>query len=160
MGKPYCQDLRSLSTVMQAALDADVTGFSQFLKSAGDLTLQCIASGGSLAAAELCSMLHEICSRRMAKHTTPYEAALSAPLPGCAHLLISGGGNNPDIQLTAQRLIQQAKDKRIQIPTGQAPPAGSLTPWKRTLDFPPISSHTIFPQAGTDFSPQARCCLP
>lgn len=86
---------------MQTALNADVTEFSQFLKSAGDLTLQCIASGGSLAAAEFCSMLHETCSGGMAKHTTPYEAALSAPLQGCTHLLISGGGNNPEILHTA-----------------------------------------------------------
>ncbi|WP_244554299.1 HAD hydrolase family protein [Agrobacterium sp. DSM 25558] len=71
---------------------------------AATLPLQAIGSGGSLTAAHALSYLHQHLAGRLATVSTPLEA-VSEPLGGLSHWLISAGGRNVDIIAAAKTLL-------------------------------------------------------
>ncbi|MHA2244889.1 MAG: hypothetical protein ACXADY_07955 [Candidatus Hodarchaeales archaeon] len=97
MGKPFSEDLKKLDFTYKWSLAQSTEPIQSFVKSVIGSPLICVASGGSLIAASFWSILHQELGE-FSKFITPLELQSSKSLIGkCSVVLISAGGNNPDI---------------------------------------------------------------
>ncbi|MDE0243592.1 MAG: hypothetical protein OYG31_02685 [Candidatus Kaiserbacteria bacterium] len=97
MGKAYAGELESLADTFEWAAGMPINRISAFVRQAGGLPLYAVGSGGSRSAAVFASILH----RQVGMPSvclTPLELleidAIDCP---CAILMVTAGGNNPDI---------------------------------------------------------------
>jgi hypothetical protein len=98
VGKPYATELTSLAGTYSWSLSFPVTPLVDWVKVSAALPLAAVGSGGSLTTAHLGCFLHEAYTGRLARAVTPLELSAS---PLCLSrlglLLVTAGGNNPDI---------------------------------------------------------------
>lgn len=98
MGKPYRQEIDSLTATydwaIRTPLDDVQSKWKRFLQS----NLLAVGSGGSYTAASLAAYLHEYFTGQFAKAVTPLDAVLSTSnLNEVAVLVLTAGGGNPDV---------------------------------------------------------------
>ena len=108
MGKPYATELENLPATYDWSRRHPVAGLSESLDHMRAAPLLAIGSGGSFSAAAFAAYLHQLTTGQMAKPVTPYDA-VHAPLDlrGVNVLLLTAGGNNPDILGAFSRLVER-----------------------------------------------------
>jgi hydroxymethylpyrimidine pyrophosphatase-like HAD family hydrolase/fructoselysine-6-P-deglycase FrlB-like protein len=112
MGKPYQSEIAALPRTISWALSADIRGLSAFVAHAHGTPLIATGSGGSLSAAKLASVFHQLAGAGFSKSMTPLElASLNTIDANSSFLLLSAGGANNDIRMVFQRLA--AKDPKF-----------------------------------------------
>ena len=106
MARPYSEEMARLAeTFAWAAEIADLKPLSQAIRTAGDLPLRAIGSGGSLTGAHALAALHQRHTGQLAAVATPLEATDEPLGPAVATWLLSAGGGNVDIVAVAKTLI-------------------------------------------------------
>lgn len=97
MGKAYAGELEALSKTCDWALKTPVSDISEFVKRSAGLPLYTVGSGGSFSAATFASILHQQ-TGMMSRCLTPLEFLEIDEIDvRCAVLIVTAGGNNPDI---------------------------------------------------------------
>jgi hydroxymethylpyrimidine pyrophosphatase-like HAD family hydrolase len=111
MGRNYESELELVGATAEWAASLDLSGAIE-----GFSRLQCqdlvvIASGGSVAAAQLLTQLHSYRSGRLAVLMTPLEfVAETHPLDAAAWFISAGGGNNDILQAWHAAPIRAVQD--------------------------------------------------
>lgn len=96
MGKPYQEELAQLGEVHDWAAGVDTYVLESFVDRAKSMPLYAVGSGGSLTAAAFAAMLHRW-TTNVARYVTPQMLFWEPTRAGCATLLMSAGGRNPEI---------------------------------------------------------------
>lgn len=144
MARPYATEMECLEETFKWAKTVEINELRAAVRMAATLPLQAIGSGGSLTAAHALSYLHQYLARRIATVATPLEA-VSEPLGGISHWLISAGGRNVDIITVAKTLL-------FREPRQVAAMCGRLdSPLSELCQSHPYSDLLVFPPpAGKD----------
>lgn len=105
MGRPYADELLQLDSTYQSARRVDISLLLKSLDLLRGRPLIVVGSGGSLSACAFAARLHETYACLPARVLTPLEL-IRHPVPQSAGvLLLSAGGNNPDILAAARHAI-------------------------------------------------------
>jgi fructoselysine-6-P-deglycase FrlB-like protein len=108
MGRPYAAELEKLPETYAWSLQASVTAFADHIQGSAKLPLLTIGSGGSFTAASFSTYLHQVCTGQIAKALTPLEVVYTPlDLRDMHLLLLTAGGNNPDILGAFTRLVER-----------------------------------------------------
>lgn len=106
MGKPYAQELESLSMVYDWSSKTSIDELSGFLKKSAKLPLYAIGSGGSFSATTFISLLHQH-SGTISRCFTPFEFLEFNNIDrNCSILIITAGGNNKDILSAFEKAVR------------------------------------------------------
>ena len=108
MARPYAEEMARLAeTFAWVAEIVELKPLRQAIRTAGNLPLRAIGSGGSLTAAHALVTLHQRYTGNLATVATPLEA-VGEPLDATvAAWLLSAGGGNVDVVAAAKSLIQR-----------------------------------------------------
>ena len=108
MARPYAEEMARLGDTLAWVAEAvDIEPLCQAIRTAGNLPLRAIGSGGSLTGAHALASLHQRYSGHLATVATPLEA-IGEPLGATSVTwLLSAGGGNVDIVATAKALIRR-----------------------------------------------------
>lgn len=99
MGRNYESELELVSSTAEWATSLDLSSAAEAFSRLQCRDLVVIASGGSVAAAQLLAQLHTFRSGRLAVVMTPLEfVAETHPLDAAAWFISAGGGNNDILQ--------------------------------------------------------------
>ncbi len=99
MGRNYESELELISATAEWAASVDLSDTSQAIARLQCRALVVVASGGSVAAAQLLAQLHTFRSGRLATVMTPLEfVAETHPLDAAVWFISAGGGNNDILQ--------------------------------------------------------------
>jgi hypothetical protein len=105
MGRPYADELLLLAATCQWARSAEISALAKSFNMLRGRPLLVVGSGGSLSACTFAARLHERYACLPARVLTPLEL-IRHPVPQTAGvLLLSAGGNNPDILAAARHVI-------------------------------------------------------
>jgi fructoselysine-6-P-deglycase FrlB-like protein len=115
MGKPYQKELEQMPGLYAWAIQQNVDALSNALSALSPYSLVAIGSGGSLTSAQIASSLHQHCVGKLAKSSTPLEAAHSPTLSETAYLFLTAEGKNPDIIGAFHRIARQEPRQLILI---------------------------------------------
>jgi HAD superfamily hydrolase (TIGR01484 family) len=111
MGREYESELQSVHSTVEWVVALDLTGASAAFARLHCKNLVIVASGGSIAAAQLLAQLHSLRSGQLALVMTPLEFAAETHSLDAAAVFISSGGGNKDIlrawEAAAARGIQE-----------------------------------------------------
>ncbi len=108
MGEPYVTELEHLPAIYAWSRRLPVDALSEGIRHMRAAPLLAIGSGGSYSAAAFAAYLHQLTSGLMAKPVTPYEAVHSPlDLRGVNVLMLTAGGDNPDILGSFSRLVER-----------------------------------------------------
>lgn len=127
MGKPFANELKDLSSIYNWSLNIDISNIINFVKNSQHKTLISIASGGSLSAAYLSSLLHQY-SGQLAKPLTPLELIYSKSVIKNSNLLfISASGKNKDILNAFKSTVEYDPESVLGICMREDSKLGSLS---------------------------------
>src|SRR5436190_15771683 len=105
MGKPYQSEVAALPKTLLWALSVDIKDLVSFVSESFGTPLIATGSGGSLSAAKLAAVFHQLVGAGFSKSATPLElASLDVFDRGTSFLLFSAGGSNTDIQMVFEHL--------------------------------------------------------
>lgn len=105
MGRPYSDELLQLAATYHWARSTDISVLVKSLDLLRGRPLIVVGSGGSLSACAFAARLHEKHACLPARILTPLEF-IRHPIPQTAGvLLLSAGGNNPDVLAAARHAI-------------------------------------------------------
>ena len=141
MARPYAEEMARLAeTFAWAAEIVDLEPMRQAIRTAGNLPLRAIGSGGSLTGAHALADLHQRYTGHLATVATPLEA-VGEPLGATVVAwLLSAGGGNVDVLAAAKSLIQR-EPRQIGVLCGRdASPLAELCrqhPYVDLLLYPP-----------------------
>src|SRR5262245_305091 len=119
MGKPYQSEVAALPKTIAWALSLNIDALISFAAESCGRPLIATGSGGSLSAAKLAAVFHQLTGAGFSKAATPLEiASLDCVDSNTNFLLFSAGGANNDIRMVFRHLV--AKDsKRVTTVTGR-----------------------------------------
>ena len=108
MARPYAEEMARLAeTFAWVAEFVELKPLRQAIRTAGNLPLRAIGSGGSLTGAHALVTLHQRYTGNLATVATPLEA-VGEPLDATAAAwLLSAGGGNVDVVAAAKSLIER-----------------------------------------------------
>jgi hypothetical protein len=119
MSKPYQSEIATLPKTISWALSVDISALVSFVCEAHGTSLITTGSGGSLSAAKLASIFHQIGAAGFSKSATPLElASLDEIDTKASFLLFSAGGANTDIRTVFERLAVK-EPRRFLVLTGR-----------------------------------------
>ena len=106
MARPYAEEIARLAeTFAWVAESVDLKPLRQAIRTAGQLPLRAIGSGGSLTGAHALAALHQRYTGHLATVATPLEAVGDPLGTTAAAWLLSAGGGNVDVMAAAKSLI-------------------------------------------------------
>ena len=121
MAKPYAEEMARLGeTFAWVAETVDLEPLCQALRTAGNLPLRAIGSGGSLTGAHGLAALHQRYTGHLATVATPLEAIREPLGASSAAWLLSAGGGNVDVVAAAKALIRR-ETRQIGVLCGRDP---------------------------------------
>jgi fructoselysine-6-P-deglycase FrlB-like protein len=127
MGKPYQLEVSALPKTFSWALSLDINALTSFISEAHGTSLIATGSGGSLSAAKLASVFHQVAGAGFSKSTTPLElASLDATDVNASFLLLSAGGSNSDIRMVFQHLASMDPKRFVTITGRLGTPVAKL----------------------------------
>jgi fructoselysine-6-P-deglycase FrlB-like protein len=109
MGKPYQLEVAALPKTISWALSLDIKTISSFISEVRGTSLITTGSGGSLSAAKLASIFHQLGGAGFSKSATPLElTSLDVFDKSASFLLLSAGGANNDIRMVFRHLASKS----------------------------------------------------
>lgn len=126
MGKPYQSELERLRETYTFSLAADVKLLAGAVKACFGGPLLVVASGGSLAAAELVARLHETYARQPARTLTPLELSRHPLVEGMSVMILSAGDANPDVLEAARRAVAEEYETVVGVCAAENSPVAAL----------------------------------
>ena len=112
MGRPYDTELAKLSNTHEWCRRVDVSELACFLRSANQMPMTFVGSGGSFAVAAFAAGLHELYAECVARPATALDVASSPAARNAGVLFITAGGNHPDV-LGAFKLVARMEPRRL-----------------------------------------------
>lgn len=111
----YGAELKNLGRTYEHALSADVNNLKWGIAGASDFSVIAVGSGGSFTVASLLANLHEACTGRVSRASTPLELICNPTLASTSPVfLISAEGKNPDI-VEALRRVRMYSARPVHI---------------------------------------------
>jgi hydroxymethylpyrimidine pyrophosphatase-like HAD family hydrolase len=139
MAKPYAAEMARLSETFTWAAEADIGALRRAVKTAGEMPLRAIGSGGSLTAAHALTSLHQYVTSQIGVVATPLDINEPSAAP-IANWLLSAGGSNVDILGAGRRLVAQEPRQLAALCGRSNSPLADLArahPFIDLLLFPP-----------------------
>jgi fructoselysine-6-P-deglycase FrlB-like protein len=119
MGKPYQLEVAALPKTISWALSLDIKALASFISEVRGTSLITTGSGGSLSAAKLASVFHQLGGAGFSKSATPLElTSLDVFDTSASFLLLSAGGANNDIRMVFRHLASKSL-RRLATITGR-----------------------------------------
>jgi hydroxymethylpyrimidine pyrophosphatase-like HAD family hydrolase/fructoselysine-6-P-deglycase FrlB-like protein len=115
MGKPYESELAKLEATYSWAMTQDINGLASALNSLRGHCVQAIGSGGSYSIAHFAAFMHQTFSAKLAKAITPLEAIYANNEADTGSIILSAGGENPDILSAFRDLVRRELRKAVVI---------------------------------------------
>jgi hypothetical protein len=97
LGRPYSTDITALSETFKWALSVKLPDLQRAVAAAAEFPMVYVGSGGSYTGGILASQLHWQMARKVSRVLTPLEAGAHGDWSNTAVILLSAGGNNPDV---------------------------------------------------------------
>ena len=108
MARPYAEEMARLGETFAWVAEAvDLEPLCQAIRTAGNLPLRAIGSGGSLTGAYGLAALHQRYTGHLATVATPLEAICEPLGASAVAWLLSAGGGNVDVVAAAKALIRR-----------------------------------------------------
>jgi hypothetical protein len=97
VGRPYSRDLAALPETYSWALSVEIPALVRAIAAASGVPLIYVGSGGSLSAAAFGAHLHSQFALKLSRAATPLEATSLPAWRDTGAVVLTAGGNNPDI---------------------------------------------------------------
>jgi len=97
LGRPYSTDITALSETFKWAFSVKLPDLQRAVAAAAEFPMVYVGSGGSYTGGLLASQLHWQMARKVSRVLTPLEAGAHGDWSNTAVILLSAGGNNPDV---------------------------------------------------------------
>ena len=115
MGKPYESELAKLEATYSWAMTQDINKLASALNSLRGNCVQAIGSGGSYSVAHFAAFMHQTFSAKLAKAITPLEAVYANNEADTGSIILSAGGENPDILSAFRDLVRRELRRAVVI---------------------------------------------
>jgi len=138
MGKSFTAELKMLGVVYDWAQTAPIENLTNAIIEVKERSLLTVGSGGSLTAAHFMTKLHEEFTGQISKHVTPMELVSSHVSRSCGIVLITAGGDNPDILDACRRMVDREPRSLLVLCAAQETPILQLAErfrWIEVIDY-------------------------
>ncbi len=107
MGRPYTHDVAALPQTFEWAMSLKIPVLVRAIASAVEFPTVYIGSGGSYTSAVFGAQLHTLLTAKLSRAVTPFEARAISKWRDLGAMVLSGGGNNPDVVGTFKYLVTE-----------------------------------------------------
>lgn len=145
MAKPYASEMDQLGSTLEWVVQSDISRLKTSLRTAYNLPMVAIGSGGSLSAAHGLASKHRQYCEQVSAVSTPLEIVREPVATTSTNWLLSAGGRNVDILAAVNALIAREPTQLV-VMTGRD--NTKLTEICRSHAF--VDLHIFPPPAGKD----------